>query len=322
MVGDFCGGYSQTDCNFNFNININVKGTVDIYMNSSINFSVSHLLKYVLAFRIMKLEYTSKITAQFETIPLCLLFFSLFFCIYLKNKRDMRLTYFSIASLCLYSLIGSSSPRFTFIKLKACNQIHFFTLDFIYTCDELVSFHSSLPCKFYTISKFKRINNKSFYRVLLILSGEISLNPGPVYNSQSSCSNEWNVFKAKGIHLIHLNVSSLLPKIDEIRYIAGRTNATLIGISESKLDETILQSEIQISSYELLRCDRNRNGGGVDCYIRSDISYLQKHFFPKEIENIFVEILLPKTKSLIVGIIYRLPNQSNFLEIINANFDN
>ena len=73
---------------------------------------------------------------------------------------------------------------------------------------------------------------------MLILSGDISLNPGPVYNSRPSCSNEWNVFKEKG-----------------------------------------------------------------------------------NIENIFAEILLPKTKLLIVGIIYRPPNQSNFLEIIKANFD-
>ena len=68
-------------------------------------------------------------------------------------------------------------------------------------------------------------------------------------------------------------------KIDEIRYIATRTNAAIIGISESKLDKTILQSEIQVSNYELLRCDRNRNGGGVTCYIRN-------------IKNIFVEIPL------------------------------
>ena len=123
MVGDFSGGYSQTDCNFNFNTNVKV--TVDIYVNSSISFSVSHLLKYLLAFRIMKLESTSKIIAQLETIPQCLLFFSLSFYIYLRNKRDMGLTHFLIASLCLYSLTGSSSPRCTFIKLKACNQIHF-----------------------------------------------------------------------------------------------------------------------------------------------------------------------------------------------------
>ena len=94
--------------------------------------------------------------------------------------------------------------------------------------------------------------------------------------------------KRKGIHLIYLNVNSLLSKVDEIRYVTTPTNATVIRIFESKVDETILQLEIQISNYDLLRCDRNRNGGGVTCYIRSDIGYRQKHFFPKEIENIFV----------------------------------
>ena len=162
---------------------------VNVTVNSNFNFSFSRLLKYLLAFRIINLESTSKITAQFETIPQCLLFFLLFFYLYLRNKRNMRLKYFLIAFVCLYSLTGSFSPRCTFIELKNCNQIQFFTYDFIYICDELVSFHSSLLCKFYTISKFKRINNKSFHRTLFILSSDISLNPGPVYNSQSSCSN-------------------------------------------------------------------------------------------------------------------------------------
>ena len=114
-------------------------------------------------------------------------FSSLFFYVYLRNKRDMRLTYFLIAFFGLYSLTGPSSPRCTFIKLKASNQIEFLTLDSIYICDELVSFHASLLCKFYTIPKFKRINKKSFYSILLIPSGDISLNPGPVYNSRPSC---------------------------------------------------------------------------------------------------------------------------------------
>ena len=212
-----------------------------------------------------------------------LFFFSLVFYAYLRSKRYMRLTYFLIAFVCLYSLAGPSSPRCTFIILKPCNQIQFFTLDSIYICDELVSFRFSLLSTFCTISKFERINNKSFYRILLIFSVDTSLNPGPVYNSRPSCSNEWNVFKAKEIYLIHLNINSLLPKIDEIRYIAARANAAVIGIFQSKLDETILQPEIQISNYELLRYERNRNGGGVACYIRSDIGCAQKCFFPREI---------------------------------------
>ena len=130
-----------------------------------------------------------------------------------------------------------------------------------------------------------------------------------------------NSMKTKGIHSIHLNVNSLLSKTDEIRYIAASTNAPVIGISESKLGETIHQLEMKTFNYELLVCDRNRNSGGVACYIISCIGYLQKHIFPKEIKNIFVESVLPNIKPLTVGISYRPPNQSNFLEIINASFD-
>ena len=47
------------------------------------------------------------------------------------------------------------------------------------------------------------------------------------------------------------------------------------------------------------------------------VTYLNAFFRGKS--KSFVEIILSKTKPLIVGIIYR-PDQSNFLEIINANF--
>ena len=92
-------------------------------------------------------------------------------------------------------------------------------------------------------------------------------------------------------------------------------------MSDSKLDETILHLNIQISNYELLRCNRNRNGEGAACYIRSDIGYLQKHFFLKKIEDISIEIILHKINPLIIGIIYRPPDQGTFLQIINANVD-
>ena len=143
-----------------------------------------------------------------------------------------------------------------------------------HTCDDLNGYHFNYLCNSYTIPKFKRMNSKSFLRILFILSRDISLNPRPVYNNESLDSNEWDVFKSKGIHLIHLNVNNLLPRIDEIHYIAERTNAAVIGITESKLNKSIFQSDIQIDNYDLLQCDRNRNGGGVACYVRSEISYM------------------------------------------------
>ena len=47
----------------------------------------------------------------------------------------------------------------------------------------------------------------------------------------------------------------------------------------------------------------------------------RKNFFPNVIENIFFEILLPKTTPITVRIMYRPPSQTNFLEILNMTFE-
>ena len=65
----------------------------------------------------------------------------------------------------------------------------------------------------------------------------------------------------------------------------------------------------------------NRNGGGVPCYIRSDISYLKKDFFTNVIENILFEILMFKTTPITVRLMYRPPSQTNILEILNITFE-
>ena len=111
----------------------------------------------------------------------------------------------------------------------------------------------------------------------------------------------------------------MLPKIEELRVIA--INVAIIGISESKLDEYVLESEIQIENYKILWCDRNKHGGGVACYIGNKLSCNIISVFPREIESIFFEILLPNSKPITVGTIYRPPNQSNFLEVLNENMN-
>ena len=95
----------------------------------------------------------------------------------------------------------------------------------------------------------------------------------------------------------------------------------IIGISESKLHESVLEPKIQIDNYKILQCDRNRHGGGVACYIRNDLSYNILSVFPGEIKSVFFEILLPNSKPITVGTIYRPLNQSNFLEVPNENMN-
>ena len=73
----------------------------------------------------------------------------------------------------------------------------------------LITSTSIISFKIFTISNIERLNNKSFYRILLLLSGDISLNLGPKNNLQPLDSSNWNIFKPKGLHLIHLAMQLL-----------------------------------------------------------------------------------------------------------------
>ena len=74
----------------------------------------------------------------------------------------------------------------------------------------------------------------------------------------------FDCFNKRGLHCIHLNAPSFLPKIHELRHIVQKTSASIIGITESWLDSTISDSEINIPGYIVVRQDRNREGGGEE----------------------------------------------------------
>ena len=133
--------------------------------------------------------------------------------------------------------------------IKICSQLHLFTYGSINTCDngETSCLHSDVV--FFSIFKLQYRNSNSYFNLLLLLSGDISLNPGPPHNNQLQPQSEWSVFNSRRLHFIHLNVNSLLPKIDELRNIAKLSNAAVISISESKLDDSVLSSEIHIDNY-------------------------------------------------------------------------
>ena len=237
-----------------------------------------------------------------------------------SGNITLRLYVFLIVYLLLFlqKHIKNSDHQET---IRRCSRYEFFTSDFIDTCEDTQSLITQLTINHYSISRLKYQNLNSFSHLLLLISSDISLNPGPVHQDTLQCLIEWNVFKNRGLHFIHLNINSLLPKIDELRYIAKSNNAGVIGICESKLNASLLDPEISINNHKILRCDRNSQGGGVACYVRNDLSYNTLSVFPREVENILFEILLPKWKPITVGTIYRPPNQSNFLEILNDNMN-
>ena len=54
---------------------------------------------------------------------------------------------------------------------------------------------------------------------------------------------------------MHLNINGLLNIIDELRYIARSSNAAVIGTTETKLDNTVYDSEVTVDGYNIFGND-------------------------------------------------------------------
>ena len=118
-----------------------------------------------------------------------------------KRKNDPRLKIIltSIAFLvCI--LYRFSKPH---NKLKSCFTFQFFTHDTIEITNEVNTSHSQSELSIFAISKFRFKNDNSFCPLLLLLSGDISLNPGPFSNPQLFKQEEWQAFSNIGLHLIY-----------------------------------------------------------------------------------------------------------------------
>ena len=55
--------------------------------------------------------------------------------------------------------------------------------------------------------------------------------------------------------------------------------------------------------------------------VTNKICYNTKNFVSNEIENIFVELLIPKAKPITVGIVYKPPDQTRSLEILSNSLN-
>ena len=43
--------------------------------------------------------------------------------------------------------------------------------------------------------------------------------------------DKWNIFNKRGLQVIHLNINSVLSKIDELRVVVKKSKAAVIGVT-------------------------------------------------------------------------------------------
>ena len=172
--------------------------------------------------------------------------------------------------------------------------------------------------------------------LLLLLGGDIELNPGPtcVYKKTTELFNNSN----KKLKFFHINCQSIAAKRTQIEnIIQDLGNNTVYGFSETWLKEEDSEKlwEIEKKSFKTFRSDRNstlkEKGGGVMLSIpktlnpklRKDLNHLDQQFF----ESLWIECSLnndtgSKCKQLI-NISYN-PKKSltnSFLEELSTSID-
>lgn len=120
--------------------------------------------------------------------------------------------------------------------------------------------------------------------------------------------------KTRGFKILHQNIRSLLGKIDELRLIFSELHSGihLLTFSETWAHKDITDSELDIPGYQLFRRDRGSKGGGLVVYSRNDLSVIRRTDLEKSnVEGLWPEVCLPKSRSFLVGTFYRPPTSSN-----------
>lgn len=117
------------------------------------------------------------------------------------------------------------------------------------------------------------------------------------------------------LKIAQLNVRSLLAGFDEYKKIICQYD--IFGITESWLNNDVLNDIINIENFTIVRRDRSTRGGGIVIYIKNNIKYSILNIATKNcFEQIWLNIHLHPF-SLAVGVFYRPPsyNLLNSLEV-------
>ena len=156
-------------------------------------------------------------------------------------------------------------------------------------------------------------NSTSTFRPVIQLLHDVELNPGPANCSSGNKSEKSN----SNVKIAHLNVRSL--KCREhfvlVKYAVLENKFDIFTVSETWLNSSVTDLEIEIPGYAIYRIDRQAKvGGGVCAYVSrnyrteylSDISLIMASGF----HQLWLRIHVRNMKSFIVCTTYGPPDTS------------
>ena len=144
-------------------------------------------------------------------------------------------------------------------------------------------------------------------------------------NDQTSIYEDFErFFVGKGLHFVHINIRSIFQKITELRILFKETNLAVIAFTETWLNDSVNDEEIKIDGYKIVRKDRcSGQGGGVCLYIRNDLAFnIIDELETGITESIWINILLPRSKPIVLGVLYRPPKNNGFIDHLSNSLEN
>lgn len=136
-----------------------------------------------------------------------------------------------------------------------------------------------------------------------------------------------SISKEKGLIYVHLNVRSLVHKIEEIRLLLNERKIDCLSLTETWLHSRISDDIISVLGYKLFRCDRpvthkKCRGGGIAVYVleKYDVEVINfDHSNCQDVEFSCIKIHGSKAKPITCVTIYRPPdgNTQRFFDVLD-----
>ena len=138
-----------------------------------------------------------------------------------------------------------------------------------------------------------------------------------------------NLSIESSLGIIHTNLASLYKYHDDLEQILSlmKNEFQIIGITEHKIKDLTPISNIKLAGYhEFIYTPTQTTHGGSGFYIRDSLAFKRRNDLlltppgPGGFESIFLEIVIPNKKNLIVGCIYRHPSSIITIEDFTKNY--
>ena len=130
------------------------------------------------------ITHTVRLESNITSLELWIIFpvTFLFLLVWCKQKCDKIVNIFLLFLICMtFAFLKYKNFSDFFNDVRTCTRSEFFAFEFMNMCDGFQFSVTRMNGTFYSVSKLKYRNLNTYSHLLILLSGDLSLNPGPTH---------------------------------------------------------------------------------------------------------------------------------------------